>query len=279
MSSNPILAMKNVLTVTFLCLFTGASAQEMFVFSEPASNIPSRSLEVKQSAKLQDDMHTGHFQQRHTTELMFGLGKDWMLHLSGTFSNMYSPQLQWESQKAYIKYRFLAKDGVYSHFRMAAFIEGAYSRNVSSFDELNIDGDQSGMQAGIIVTQLLHKLAISSTIGLVESLQQGRWDKSVPKIYPYEALNYSFSAGYLLFPKEYADYQQLNVNLYAELIGQNSLDMSKHFTDLAPGLQFIFHSQAKLSAGYRFQLNGNMNRMSNEGFQISFDWLFLNVLK
>src|SRR5471030_3194248 len=121
-------------------------------------------------------MHTGHLQQRHTTELMFGLGKDWMLHLSGTFSNMYSPQLQWESQKAYIKYRFLAKDGVYSHFRMAAFIEGAYSRNVSSFDELNIDGDQSGMQAGIIATQLLHKLALSSTIGLVESFQQGRWD-------------------------------------------------------------------------------------------------------
>jgi hypothetical protein len=32
------------------------------------------------------------------------------------------------------------------------------------YDELSLEGDQSGVQAGLIATQLLHKLAISATV-------------------------------------------------------------------------------------------------------------------
>jgi hypothetical protein len=53
------------------------------------------------------------------------------------------------------KYRFLSNDGMFSHFRMAAFIEGSLSRNKEMYDELSLEGDQSGIQAGLIATQLV----------------------------------------------------------------------------------------------------------------------------
>jgi hypothetical protein len=48
---------------------------------------------------------------------------------------------------------------------------------------------------------------------------------------------------------------------------------------MAPALQFIFNSNAKLNVGYRFQLAGNMNRMANNSWLVSFERTFLNALK
>jgi len=269
-----------ILFITLLVLGAlRSSAQELYVFTEPASNMPAHSLSVKQTAKVLHDASGSAINQRQTTELMFGLTKDWMVHASTTFSNMYSPSFQWESARLYAKYRFLTHDDLYSHFRMAAFAEASYSRNVLHYDELSLEGDHKGVQAGVIATQLLHKLAISSSVSLVENFQEGRDEKSVYSPQSYEGLNYSLSAGYLLFPRNYTNYKQVNVNLYAELLGQKSLDLNRSFLDVAPAVQLIFNSQAKLNAGYRFQVNGNMNRMSNNSWLLSFEWLWLNALK
>ncbi|KAI9428806.1 hypothetical protein F5148DRAFT_1296709 [Russula earlei] len=254
-------------------------AQELYVFTEPASNMPAHSLSVKQTMKVLHDASSEAINQRQSTELMFGLNKDWMVHASTTFSNMYSHAFQWESVRMYTKYRFLTRDDLYSHFRMAAFAEASYSRNVPHYDELSLEGDHKGVQAGVIATQLLHKLALSSSVSLIENFQEGRGEKSVYSAQSYEGLNYSVSAGYLLFPRQYTNYNQINVNLYAELLGQKSLDLNRSYLDVAPAIQFIFNSQAKLNAGYRFQVNGNMYRMSNNSWLLSFEWLWLNALK
>ena len=87
------------------------------------------------------------------------------------------------------------------------------------------------------------------------------------------------SAGYLLFPKKYTSYEQTNLNLYVELLGQRTYDKKRYFVDLAPAAQLIFNSQAKLNLGYRFQLGGDMMRMANESWMLSFEWLFLNAFK
>ena len=76
----------------------------------------------------------------------------------------------------------------------------------------------------------------------------------------YQAMNYSLSAGYLLLPREYTDYKQTNVNIYTELLAQQSLERKAYYVDLAPAVQFIFNSNAKLNIGYRFQLKGDMLR-------------------
>ncbi len=201
-----------------------------------------------------------------------------MLHTSASFSDFYSSGLRFESINSYAQYRFFSKDALYKHFRMAAFAEAAYSVNKPFYDELSLKGDQTGVQAGLIATQLIHKLAISSTVGIVQSLQKERWQKEESE-FPYQAFNYSVSAGYLLLPKEYTDYRQTNLNIYAEFLGQQSLDKQKYYLDFAPGIQLIFNSQAKLNAGYRFPVSSNMHRMSNSSLLLSFEWLFFNALK
>jgi hypothetical protein len=81
-----------------------------------------------------------------------------------------------------------------------------------------------------------------------------------------------------VFPNNYTDYSQTNMNLYVELLGQ-AAENGRYYTDLAPAVQFIFNSQAKLNAGYRFQLGSNMTRMGSSSWLFSFEWLFLNALK
>ena len=132
----------------------------------------------------------------------------------------------------------------------------------------------------MIATQLWHKFALSGTVSHTEVLHKSRKNDViyVPER-NYQSLNYSLSAGYLLLPKTYTDYKQLNVNLYTELLGQK-IDNSKLFyVDLAPAVQFIFNSNFKINLGYRFQLNGNMERMADKSFLISMERTFLNALK
>ena len=258
-----------------------SAAQELYVFSEPASNMPAKALSIKYNGKFLQGYHSGKTEQRQALAVQMGLNKKWMLRAGTTISDMYSyPVTQWESVNLYTKYRFLSKDGVHKHFRAAAFLEASYSRNDLFYDELSLDGDQSGVQAGLVFTQLLHKLALSSTLSITEVIhQQRREDNSSQGLYPYSSFNYSLSAGYLLFPVKYISYKQTNLNLYLELLGNNTLDKKLYFVDLAPAIQLIFNSNTKVNAGYRFQLNGNMHRMATESFLVGVETTFLNVLK
>lgn len=270
--------MKKWIWVLFLPCLT-ATGQELYVFSEPASNMPAHSLSVKQTAKWLKSAMNQRTESRHTTELMFGVNKNLMLHASGSFSNMYSPSQRFESIRVYGKYRFYSSDDLYKHFRMAFFADASHSRNKPMFDELGLDGDQSGVQAGFIATQLLHKLAISTTLSWTEVLQESRWNKVSPQSHPYSAFSYSISAGYLVLPKTYTDYRQTNLNLYLELLGQHTTGLKRYYADLAPAMQLIFNSQAKLNIGYRFQLGSDMRRMADRSWLVSFEWLFLDALK
>jgi len=275
----------NMKKVFFLLSMLSASylveAQELYPYTEPASNMPSKSLSIKQSTMLMRGVHSNKILQRHMPEVMFGINKEWMLHAGLNFSDMHGEKFIWEGARLYAKYRFLSLDEMHKHFRMAAFGALVYSRNHLDHNELNAMGDQSVAQAGIIATQLWHKLAISGTGSLVEVLNKERWEKGFEDKYAFRSFNYSLSAGYLLFPLEYADYDQTNVNLYAELLGSRNLnfDSEKFYVDLAPSIQFIFNSTGKLNLGYRFQLNSDIYRLSKESFMISYEHIFLNALR
>jgi hypothetical protein len=258
------------------------SAQELYVFTEPASNMPAHSLGLKLGTNFitKNAAAANRFLQRYTPEVQFGISKKVMLQIGNSLSDMNSPNLRWESAYAYIKYRFLSRDDVHRHFRMAAFAKGAYSRSPFHFDDINLGGDKSGMEAGLVATQLINKLAISANISHVQVFDSSRNHKSfyIPQR-NYQAMNYSLSAGFLLLPVQYRDYRQTNLNLYVELLGQQSLDRRQHYWDLAPALQFIFNSISKLNIGYRFQLSGNMDRMTKQSWQIAYVYTFLNALK
>ncbi len=267
-----------ILLVSLFFYCTAIHAQELYVFSEPASNMPAHSVAVKQSFKGLSDKQTGANNSRYTTEIMLGVNKNLMVHGLTGFSNMYSSHLRWESATLYAKYRFLSHDALYSHFRMAAFAKGTASRNKPVYQELSLDGDQSGAGAGLIATQLMHKLAISTTLGFSVASEVLRTTGGRPEvnITPRGAFDYSLSAGYLVLPAVYKSYNQTNLNLYVELLGQRTVNPRYHYIDLAPAAQLIFNSQAKLNLGYRFQLNSNMYRMAERSWMVSFEWLFLN---
>jgi hypothetical protein len=254
-----------------------ASAQELYVFTEPASNMPSHSISGKVTGKFLKDPGATNYMQRFTPEIMFGLNKKWMVHFATTFSDMYTTNMRWESARTYVKYRFLSNDEVHKHFRMAAFGEYSYSRNPALFDDIGIEGDMSGFQGGAIATQLWNKLAVSSTLSYLQTYK----NKSIETqaVIPMKSFNYSLSAGYLVFPLNYKNFRQTNFNVYAELLGQRTLDMKKYVVDFAPAVQLIFNSNAKLNIGYRFQLNGNMNRMAEKSWLISFERTFLGAWK
>jgi len=268
-------------TVILLLIIVNVTAQELYPFTEPASNMPSRSMSLKAAGMFGKGVHGNRLEQRYTPEVMFGLSKKWMVHGAITFSNMYENNLYYESARIYAKYRFLSKDDVHKHFRMAAFTTTAYSRNHLQHNELNLMGDHSGVQGGIIATQLWNKLAVSGTASLVEVFDKKRNDKTVPQQYAFEALNYSLSAGYLVLPVEYKDYNQTNLNIYAELLGGRNLDWKyeKQFLDLATSIQLIFKSTSKLNLGYRFQLKSDIYRNMKDSWMISYEHIFLNTLK
>jgi hypothetical protein len=273
--------MKFFLLLILLLSAAAADTQELFPYTEPASNMPARSMSLKMGAMLGKGVHGSGIDQRYSPEVMFGISKKWMVHAAFTFSNMYEPFFYYESARVYGKYRFLSNDEVHKHFRMAAFATAAYSRNHLQHNELNLMGDHSGVQVGLIATQLWNKLAVSGTTSLIEVLDEKRNDKTVPQQYAFESLNYSLSAGYLVLPFDYKDYKQTNLNIYAELLGGRNLDWEyeKYFLDLAPSIQLIFNSTSKLNLGYRFQLKSDIYRNMKNSWMISFEYIFLNALQ
>lgn len=267
----------------FLLLLTVVSnGQELFVFSDPASNNPAHSISVKLKEHfVAEDARFKRFSNRLMPQVYFGVSKKLMLRVGGTFANMHSPNFKYESVNLYAKYRFLSKDGMHKHFRMAAFVEASDNKPGFHYDEITLMGDKSGVQLGVIATQLWHKFALSGTISNTQVFDKSRGDKNtiyVPSR-KFQAMNYNIAAGYLLFPREYKDYKQTNLNLYAELIAQQTTDIATYYVDFAPAIQFIFNSNSKLNIGYRTQISGNMYRMSNDSWLISFERTFLNALK
>ena len=274
--------MKQICVLACFFFAFKAKGQELYVFSEPASNMPAQSMSLRIKGELMGPQpwHNSPM-QRVIPEFMFGLSKKWMVHAGASFGNMHTNSFGWESVSTYIKYRFLSKEEIHEHFRMAAFVEAAYSRSPFHQDEINIGGDKSGVRLGVIATQLWHKLAVSGTISHTQILDESRNSKNVIYVPSriYQGMDYSLSAGYLLLPKEYTDYKQTNLNLYLEFLSQQSLDRKAYFIDMAPALQLIFNSNTKLNVGYRFELSGTMQRMATTSWLISIERTFLNVLK
>lgn len=273
--------MRKYFIAALLIMSVTTGAQELYVYSEPASNMPAHSISGKLTGHfVGSDNIYGRFSQRYMPEIMFGFSKKLMMHLSATFADMHTNDFRFESVSIYGKYRFLSNDDIHKHFRMAVFADASYTRVPFHYDEITLMGDKSGVEAGIIATQLWHRFALSGTLSHTQVLDKSRNSKTiyVPER-NYQSINYIVSGGYLLLPKEYTDYKQLNVNLYTEFIGQQTLDRRTWFIDMAPALQLIFNSNTKLNLGYRFQLDGNMARMADQSFLISLERTFLNALK
>jgi hypothetical protein len=300
--------MKYFLSFILIMLVAKTKSQELYVFTEPASNMAAKSIGARIGYKQFKMEHNNKYNvYRIDPELMIGVSKKVMLHINGYASNMFQNKLRVEGGSLYAKYRFFSKDDIHSHFRLAAFGKvavidnpttlaytekhaipdgsgGTVIHDIDNFkvnNEIDIDGSNSGIAGGIIATKLINRLAVSSSVSYLYRLNNVKNKRET--IVPWKAVNYTLSAGYLLYPKEYTSYKQTNINLYAEFLGNSFLgnrswDKGKYFIDVAPAVQFIINSVARVDIGYRTQLAGNTVRMANSSFLVRVEYNFLNIL-
>jgi hypothetical protein len=264
-----------ILLLLHLC----AGAQELYVFTNPASNIPAKALVAKLSSKSMKSYHNNNREFRVSPELQAGLTKNLMIAGGASFSNMFfQSNMAFESARLYAKYRFYSNDAPHKHFRAAVFTQSSWSNNPLVYQEFNLDGDNSGFQIGAVGTQLINKFAVSGGLSYVRQLEE-RNKVEFFRGFSNEAVQYNISMGYLLFPRIYESIKQTNLNLYCEFLGQQNTDLNVGFLDIAPALQLIFNSSARVNLGGRFQLTGTAHRMADRSLFLSFEYYFLNAFK
>lgn len=267
--------LKFLLVPIAIAIGTSAQAQELYVFTEPASNMPAKSVgfRLTNEGRVSPD-----FSIRTTPELMLGFNKNLMVHAQGFLSNM-DGSYKVEGASLYAKYRFLSIDEMKRHFRAAAFGRISTSSRPTFSEDINLEGDNSGIQGGLIFTQLLHKLALSTTLSYTKSFERdSKQQLGMPQ--PNQMLGYSLSSGYLVLPFVYKNYNQPNFNLYFEVLGKTNPENGKSYVDFAPAVQMIINSRTRIDLGYRFEVAGNVaNRYNKNMYMIRAEFNFYNVLK
>jgi hypothetical protein len=263
--------------ILLIFVFTAqtALAQELFVFTEPASNMAAKGFGLRLNNYLMNETATKRTSYHLLPEIMWGASKHIMLHAEAFLSNR-NKSFVAEGGALYAKYRFYTIDEIRSHFRMAAF--GRYSFNNSDIHQQAIDlnGHNSGYEAGLIATKLKDRIAVSATASYLHAMDNNK------EIFIYgnknrNAVNYSLSAGKLMLPKEYKSYRQTNLNLMLEVLGQVNLKTGNSFLDVAPSVQFIFLSKMRLDAAYRIPLVKDLSRTSPGGFFVRLEYNIFNA--
>ncbi|QEC77182.1 hypothetical protein [Mucilaginibacter ginsenosidivorax] len=248
-------------------------SQELYVNTEPASNMATSSLGMRIENQ---GFFSPTYKNRSTIEAMYGVSRHLMVHGSVYMSDYYSNNQHFDGGSVYAKYRFLSIDTVQQHFRGAAFVKLASINNPVPNQEITLEGDNSGLQSGVVFTQLLHKLAISGSAGYIRAFDNAG-GHALPEFQARNAIAYTLSAGYLLLPRHYRDYSQTNMNLYVELLGKTNPGHVQSYLDVAPAVQFIFNSLCRLDFSYRAPLYNAMERNSKNMYLVRLEYNFFNL--
>ncbi len=269
-----------IVLINLFIFFTGIlHAQELFTYTEPASNMAAKSIGVRANNYLMKDNITGRYDYQLAPEIMWGASKKIMIHVEGFFSNK-DKTFKAEGASLYGKYRFYSQDDVHSHFRMAAYGKVAFNNGLIHHLAIDLNGYNSGYEGGVIATKLINKLALSASGSFVHAWDNGADHKFFP-IYDHyrNAIEYTLSAGRLMLPVVYENYNQTNMNLMFEMLGQWNTGSGESYLDMAPSIQFIFLSRMRLDLGYRFPVVKDMYRMMDNSFLLRLEYNFFNVYK
>lgn len=313
------MSVKVSLLISALTVVVGnqSLAQELFPNTEPASTFPSKTLGLRLMSEVYNE-GGAYIRNMNALRLMYGVSPKLSLYLSAASSNHHKKTLPpdypyhntpergvykpyyFNGFSLYGKYRFFSIDKEKEHLRMAVYAEGSLVNSAHDEGEPRLLDDTKGFGFGYIGTYLKQKFAVSFTLGGIFPGQfvgeQTDLVKTLPNMptrvqYP-NAVNYSLSLGYLVLPKTYTSYKQMNLNVYLELMGKYYGDTHVWVTpagvpeymvenarippalrknvylDIVPGLQFIFNSNTRVDLSANFR-----------GYQYSFARLYpqLNI--
>jgi hypothetical protein len=251
-------------------------AQELFLFTEPASNMAKGNIGVRLNNMLMENSAASNEYKYHLIpEVMFGVSRKVMVH-TDVFLSDETNKFTAEGASLYAKYRFFSIDGIHNHFRIAAF--GRYSFNNAPIHDaaINLYGHNSGYEGGIVATKLIHKVAINVSSTFSHALDNDQ-HKFLYGDGNRNAINYTLSVGKLMLPKQYIAYKQTNLNLMLEILGQTNLQTGYSYLDIAPAAQVIVDSKMRFDIGYRYAVVSKLYRQETQGFLIRLEYNFFNV--
>ena len=267
--------MKKIIFLLLLFIFQNNYGQELFVVTDPASNIPANTLSIRMMQSVfKEQIETG-YNYHAMPEITYGLTKNLMIRTT-LFVSTRSNNLITEGASFYAKYRFFSVDDINSHFRMATFARYSFNKADIHQEEIEIMGHNTGFETGLIATQLIKKVAISSSISF-EKAFDNKPDYAFPANQGNNATNYTLSIGKLMYPKKYTSYKQTNINFMLEFLGQTINQNGKSYLDAVPSVQFIINSQARIDFGYRQQLYNSMIRSAPNGVYFNLEYNFFNA--
>jgi hypothetical protein len=253
----------------------GLYGQELFVMTDPASNVPANSLGLRLSNSSFKEVFKEGYNYHLMPEVTYGVNKNLMVRTSAFISNR-SNSLYAEGANVFAKYRFFSMDDLHSHFRIAGFARYSFNRADIHQEQIEIMGHNSGYEAGIIATQLIKKLAISTSASF-EKATDNKPNYEFPLSQGSTATNYTLSFGRLMHPKKYTSFKQTNINLMMEIVGQTLNENGKSFIDIVPSIQFIVNSQGRIDLAYRRELYSSMIRSAPNGIYVNFEYTFFNI--
>ena len=265
--------------IIFLLFFivNSSLSQELYINTEPASLIPKGTKVVRvhhHTIFLNDINEPGSFSSAKLLipSISYGISKKIMVSASLQLSNNpfdQDPNFGFNGFKLYSKQRLISTDKKKYHTRVSSFLKyanhGKWSQPNYKFINNNYDLDfqDSGVEVGLIATQLVNKLAVSVTSGfgvISNNTADGTYDDK-----NFNSIHNSISVGYLLFPRKYKSYKQTNFNIYLEYLTNSILSKdypsryNKFMSTFAPGIQFIIMSRSRLDFGYKIRRNNSPN--------------------
>lgn len=265
------------------------TAQELYIHSEPASPFPKGLLSVRYSMEsYQDESIRRHW---HAVRILYGVTSNFYVIGSYSLSNHhpqkypsnpyayfanhhsrgYNPDYRLKSEGFHLfsLYRIYSKDEPNGHIRIALTAEGSYVNSAHDEAEPHLLGDNSGYGGSVIVTKLIKKLALNLKAGFINPLDYNQPQEQI-KFRSGNSRYAIFSTGYLLYPKVYESYDDVNLNVYLEMVykeyDQAKLYIDKKYENIdvfpflregryleaKPGVQIILNSRTRidLSAGF-----------------------------
>lgn len=268
--------MKSRILFIVLLISSSSKAQELFSLTEPASNMAARSIGFRIDNSIMDKINSSKINYHLIPEIRVGVSKKLMIQGGSFFSNR-NERFRAEGGSLYAKYRFLSIDAMQRHFRMAGFGRISFNNSDIHQEEIDMYGHNTGFEAGVVATKLLRKVALSSGVSFVKATDNGNNNKFIYGSKDSKVVNYTFSIGKLMLPKEYRDYRQTNVNLMVEFLNQVNVGSGKYYMDIAASIQMIFNSQSRVDIGYRKQLSSTMFRTAPNGIFIRLEHNLFNA--
>ena len=261
-----------------LIVASGVRAQELFIQTESASNMPVGRFGIRASYEAWQENGTI---SREGIEGMYGVTRYLMVHPQIYGSNQVNG-FQLETFGGYAKYRLYIDDGFKYHFRVAAYAEALAGEQHSTYPSFSFKGSQPCVDGGIISTLLENRLALNFVAGASGALK----DITLPNASysNIKGVNASLSAGYLIYPPRYTSFSDPNVNIYAELLGYNvwydqgnSGTVLSHHGDellLSLGPQLILNSVARFDLSYVMLLQSSLPERRPNTFFARFEYNF-----